>query len=260
MLFSALPYLCRRFFALLLSSPGSLFHCSTSAYLPPCLLVFPSTVPFPPSEGAQFPYIFYSPSEGAQKPHCPESHLYPHFPTHRAIPTFRRWAGSPHFLLTFRRCAEAALPRKPLVAAFPHPSCHSHLPKVSSFPTFSTHLPKVRRSPIHRTIPTFRRCAVSPHFLLTFRRCAEAALPLELPVASFPHPPYHSHLPKVCSFPTFSTHLPKVRRSRTATKTTCSRISPSIVPFPPSGGGQFPHIFYSPSEGAQKHCRPESRL
>ena len=185
MLFSELPYLCRCFFALLLSSPGSLFHCSTSAYLPPCLLVFPSTVPFPPSEGAQFPYIFYSPSEGALKPHCPESHLYPHFPTHRAIPTFRRCAVSPHFLLTFRRCAEAALPRKP-------------------------------------------------------------------PVASFPHPPYHSHLPKVCSFPTFSTHLPKVRRSTAAPRATCIRISPPIVPFPPSEGGQVPHIFYSPSEGAQK--------
>ena len=193
MLFSELPYLCRCFFALLLSSPGSLFHCSTSAYLPPCLLVFPSTVPFPPSEGAQFPYIFYSPSEGAQKPHCPESHLYPHFPTHRAIPTFRRWAGS-------------------------------------------------------------------PHFLLTFRRCAEAALPLELPVASFPHPSYHSHLPKVCSFPTFSTHLPKVRRSTAAPRAACSLISPPTVPFPPSEGVQFPYIFYSPSEGAQKpHC-PESHL
>ena len=169
------------------------FPFSTSAYHPPCLLVFPSTVPFPPSEGAQFPYIFYSPSEGAQKPHCPESHLYPHFPTHRAIPTFRRWAGSPHFLLTFRRCAEAALPRKP-------------------------------------------------------------------PVASFPHPPYHSHLPKVCSFPTFSTHLPKVCRSTTASRAVCSRISPSTVPFPPSEGEQVPHNFYSPSEGVQKHYRLESRL
>ena len=108
--------------------------------------------------------------------------------------------------------------------------------------------------------PTFGRWAVSPHFLLTFRRCAEAALPLELPVAAFPHPSYHSHLPKVSSFPTFSTHLPKVRRSRTASKTTCSLISPSTVPFPPSEGAQFPHIFYSPSEGVQKHYRLESRL
>ena len=169
------------------------FPFSTSAYHPPCLLVFPSTVPFPPSEGAQFSYIFYSPSEGAQKPHCPESHLYPHFPTHRAIPTFRRWAGSPHFLLTFRRCAEAALPRKP-------------------------------------------------------------------PVASFPHPPYHSHLPKVRSFPTFSTHLPKVRRSRTVPRAACSLISPPTVPFPPSEGVLFPYNFYSPSEGVQKPYRPENRL
>ena len=147
------------------------------------------------------------------------------FPIYRAIPTFRRCAVSLHFLLTFRRCAEAALPREPPVSAFPHPSCHSHLPK-----------------------------------LLTFRRCAEAALPRKPPVASFPHPPYHSHLPKVCSFPTFSTHLPKVCRSTTASRAVCSRISPSTVPFPPSEGEQVPHNFYSPSEGVQKHYRLESRL
>ena len=111
------------------------------------------------------------------------------------------------------------------------------------------------RFPIYRAIPTFRRCAVSLHFLLTFRRCAEAALPREPPVSAFPHPSCHSHLPKVSRFPTFSTHLPKVRRSRTAPRAACSRISPSIVPFPPSEGVQFPYIFYSPSEGAQKpHC------
>ena len=108
------------------------------------------------------------------------------------------------------------------------------------------------RFPIYRAIPTFRRWAVSLHFLLTFRRCAEAALPREPSVASFSHPPYHSHLPKVGSFPTFSTHLPKVRRSRTAPRAACIRISPPIVPFPPSEGVQFPYIFYSPSEGAQK--------
>ena len=94
---------------------------------------------------------------------------------------------------------------------------------MGSFPTFSTHLPKVRRStaapraacslisPPIVPFPPSRRCAVSPHFLLTFRRCAEAALPRAPSVAAFPHPPYHSHLPKVSSFPTFSTHLPKVR-------------------------------------------------
>ena len=108
--------------------------------------------------------------------------------------------------------------------------------------------------------PTFRRCAVSPHFLLTFRRCAEALPPREPSVAAFPLLRHLSHLPKVRTFPTFPTHLPKVLRSRTAPRATCSRISPSTASFPPSEGEDFPHIFYSPSEGAQKpHC-PERRL
>ena len=147
-----------------------------------------------------------------------------------------------------RICAAVSSP-----CCFPHPAVFSilHVRISPSLPS---------RFPIYRAIPTFRRCAVSLHFLLTFRRCTEAALPREPPVSAFPHPSCHSHLPKVGRFPTFSTHLPKVRRSRTASKTTCSLISPSTVPFPPSEGAQFPHIFYSPSEGAQKHCRPESRL
>ena len=135
-------------------------------------------------------------------------------------------------------------------------------PARQSFPLLhvriSPSLPS--RFPLYRAIPTFRRCAVSLHFLLTFRRCAEALPPREPPVASFPHPPYHPHLPKVSNFPTFSTHLPKVRRSTAAPRAVCSLISPSTVPSPPSEGEQFPHIFYSPSEGAQKpHC-PERRL
>ena len=177
--------------------------------------------------------------------------------------------------------------------------CHRIFALLLSPPGSLFHSPRPHIPARLSRSPTFGRCAVSPHFLLTFRRCAEAALPLEPPVSAFPHPSYHSHLPKVGRFPTFSTHLPKVRRSRTAPRAACSRISPSIVPFPPSEGGrfptfsthlpkvrrsrtapravcslvfpstvpfppseggQFPHIFYSPSEGAQKpHC-PESRL
>ena len=122
---------------------------------------------------------------------------------------------------------------------FPRPAVFSIAPRP--------HIPaRLSRS------PTFGRWAVSLHFLLTFRRCAEAALPREPPVAAFPLLRHLSHLPKVRTFPTFSTHLPKVRRSRTAPRTACSRISPSTVPFPPSEGEQFPYIFYSPSEGAQK--------
>ena len=138
--------------------------------------------------------------------------------------------------------------------------CHRIFALLLSPPGSLFHSPRPHIPARLSRSPTFGRCAVSPHFLLTFRRCAEAALPLEPPVSAFPHPSYHSHLPKVGRFPTFSTHLPKVRRSRTAPRAVCSLVFPSTVPFPPSEGGQFPHIFYSPSEGAQKpHC-PESRL
>ena len=150
-----------------------------------CSRVFPSTVPFPPSEGVQVSHISYSPSEGEQKPHRPESRLWPCFPFHCAFPTFRRCASFPHFLLTFRRWAEAAPSREPPVAAFSHPLCLSHLPKV-------------------------------------------------------------------CKFPTFSTHLPKVSEITTAPRTACSRVFPSTVPFPPSEGVHVSHIFYSLSEGVQK--------
>ena len=148
------------------------------------------------------------------------------------------------------RCIFAAVSLSPylcyrIFAAVSSPCCFPRPAVFSIAPR--PHIPaRLSRS------PTFGRWAVSPHFLLTFRRCAEAALPREPPVASFPHPPYHPHLPKVSNFPTFSTHLPKVRRSRTAPRAVCSRISPSTVPFPPSEGEQFPYIFYSPSEGAQK--------
>ena len=143
---------------------------------------------------------------------------------------------------------------------------------------------------IHRFRPTFRRCVVSPHFRLTFRRCAKAPPPLEPPVAAFPPPPhhahlpkeshfpafsshlpkvrkgtialeppvaafppppYHAHLPKVSHFPAFSSHLPKVRKGTTATRTACSRVFPSTVPCPPSEGASFPRIFVSPSEGGR---------
>ena len=72
-------------------------------------------------------------------------------------------------------------------------------------------------------------------------------------MAVFSHPLCLSHLPKVCKFPTFSTHLPKVSGSRTVPRAACGRVFPSTVPFPPSEGVPFSHIFYSPSEGGQKN-------
>ena len=124
--------------------------------------------------------------------------------------------------------------RFPIYRAISHLPCHSHLPNVRSFLTFSTHLPKVRRS---RTASKTTCSLISP--------------------STVPFPPSEGgQVPHIF----YSPYLPKVRRSRTASKTTCSLISPPTVPFPPSEGGLFPYIFYSPSEGVQKPYRPENRL
>ena len=109
----------------------------------------------------------------------------------------------------------------------------------------------------HHTPPpsTFRRCAVFPSFRLTFRRCVESPQLRERPVSAFLQPPWHSHLPKVCSFPSFSSHLPKVRGGVTASRAPCVRVFPAAVRFPPSEGVQNSRVFVSPSEGARsRHC------
>ncbi len=105
------------------------------------------------------------------------------------------------------------------------------------------------------TFPTFGRCAESPCFRLTFGRCAEASLHRERSVSVFLLPLHLSHLRKVCRIPAFSSHLRKVRRSVTASRVPCIRVSSSPAPFPPSEGVRNPRVFASPSEGAQKrHC------
>ena len=53
------------------------------------------------------------------------------------------------------------------------------------------------------------------------------------PVAAFPSPACSSHLPKVRHFPAFSAHLPKVRRCITALRTPVAAF-----PFPPD----LPHL------------------
>ena len=109
----------------------------------------------------------------------------------------------------------------------------------------------------HHTPPpsTFRRCADFPRFRPTFRRCAEASLLRERPVSAFLQPPWHSHLPKVCSFPSFSSHLPKVRGGVTASRAPCVRVFPAAVHFPPSEGAQISLVFIPPSEGVRRrHC------
>ena len=101
--------------------------------------LWPFPTPVPPSEGGTISRIFHSPSEGGQKPYCPESPLWPRLAFLQTHPTFRRWDDFPHFPLTFRRWAEAVLPREPTVAAISFPPDTSHLPKVGRFPAFSTH-------------------------------------------------------------------------------------------------------------------------
>ena len=68
------------------------------------------------------------------------------------------------------------------------------------------------------------------------------------------------HLPKVRRFHAFSSHLPKVRKGTTSPRAACSRIFQHPTPCPPSEGESFPRIFVPPSEGAQRHHLPESRL
>ena len=118
------------------------------------------------------------------------------------------------------------------------------------------------------TFPTFGRCAESPCFRLTFGRCAEASLHRERSVSVFllplhlSHlrkvcriPAFSPHLRKVCRIPAFSPHLRKVRRSVTASRALCIRVSSPPAPSPPSEGVQNSRVFASPSEGAQKrHC------
>ena len=112
--------------------------------------------------------------------------------------------------------------------------------------------------------------------------------PSVAPVPAFPFPSASSHLPTVCRFPAFSSHLPKVRNrpgpsvapvpaflfptasfhlpkqiSRVSVSpskgaqspgtlcSACTRVSVSSCLFPPSEGVQISRIFVSPSEGAQ---------
>ena len=157
------------------------------------------------------------------------------------FPTFGRCAESPCFRLTFGRCAEASLHRERSVSVFLLPL---HL-SSALYPCFF----------FPCTFPTFGRCAESLRFRLTFGRCAEASLHRERPVSVFLLPLHLSHLRKVCRIPAFSPHLRKVRRSVTASRVPCIRVSSSPAPFPPSEGVQNPRVFASPSEGAQKrHC------
>ena len=157
-------------------------------------------------------------------------------------------------------------PRLRLCHPRPRPQGYGLQSILTTLTYFITLLHRASQPAAH---PVRLRC-----FFLSCRIFAAVSLPPFLcPVAfptrqsfpfstsAYPRPAFSlSHLPKVCSFPTFSTHLPKVRRSTAAPRAVCSRISPSTASFPPSEGEDFPHIFYSPSEGAQKpHC-PENHL
>ena len=191
--------------------------------------------------------------------------------------TFRRCVESPH--LRERPVSAFFLPPRvshlPKVCSIP--AFSSHLPKVRGVVTASR-APCVRVSPAAlrfppsegaqisrvfvspsegawsrhifesalcpcfscgRAFPTFRRCARFPLFRPTFRRCVESPHLREPPVSVFLQSPCISHLPKVRRFPSFSSHLPKVRGVVTASRAPCVRVSPAALRFPPSEGAQF---------------------
>ena len=216
--------------------------------LPPSEGVQYSRVFVSPSEGVWSRHIFESALCQCFSCHrgIPTFQRCADFPCFRL--TFRRCAESsllrerPVSVFLLRPC----ISHLPKVCKIPPFS--SHLPKVRGVAT-SSRAPCIRVSPVtvhfppsegvqysrvfvspsegvrrrnsfesalcqcfscHRGIPTFQRCADFPCFRLTFRRCAESSLLRERPVSVFLLRPCISNLPKVRSFPAFSSHLPKV--------------------------------------------------
>ena len=135
----------------------------------------------------------------------------PHF-HQRPFHSFRRSCRNP--CPTFRRCADL----KSL----------SHLPKVCRFPAFLSHLPKVRNRPGPSVAPV-------PAFLFPVRNRPG---PSVAPVPAFLFPAASFHLPKVCRFPAFPSHLPKVRKSRIASKRSVVAFVPFMISSPSEGAGR----------------------
>ena len=62
--------------------------------------------------------------------------------------------------------------------------------------------------------------------------------PSVAPVPAFLFPAASFHLPKVCGFPAFLSHLPKVRKSRIASKRSVVAFVPFMISSPSEGAGR----------------------
>ena len=62
--------------------------------------------------------------------------------------------------------------------------------------------------------------------------------PSVAPVPAFLFPAASFHLPKVCRFPAFPSHLPKVRKSRIASKRSVVAFVPFMISYPSEGAGR----------------------
>ena len=62
--------------------------------------------------------------------------------------------------------------------------------------------------------------------------------PSVAPVPAFLFPAASFHLPKVCRFPAFLSHLPKVRKSRIASKRSVVAFVPFMISYPSEGAGR----------------------
>ena len=62
--------------------------------------------------------------------------------------------------------------------------------------------------------------------------------PSVAPVPAFLFPAASFHLPKVCGFPAFPSHLPKVRKSRIASKRSVVAFVPFMISSPSEGAGR----------------------
>ena len=77
-----------------------------------------------------------------------------------------------------------------------------------------------------------------PAFLSHLPKVRNRPGPSVAPVPAFLFPAASFHLPKVCRFPAFPSHLPKVRKSRIASKRSVVAFVPFMISYPSEGAGR----------------------
>ena len=77
-----------------------------------------------------------------------------------------------------------------------------------------------------------------PVFLSHLPKVRNRPGPSVAPVPAFLFPAASFHLPKVCRFPAFLSHLPKVRKSRIASKRSVVAFVPFMISYPSEGAGR----------------------